>query len=423
MEVVIAVTLLSMLSVGMLAAIRMGFDALHKTNTRLMENRRVAGAQRVLEQELGGFMPVKALCSRPNPPPTPFVFFQGQPQSMRLVSTYSLEEAWRGQPRILELQVIPGDEGRGVRLIVNEIPYTGPLSAGQSCLGMGPIPCRAFRCRNSGRFKLPRSRSCSPTNWPGAASRIWSRPSPRHRSLAHGLGPAALADGPARGNGAPRRQPRPPPPANHHHRHPHQPPAGQLCGLAAVGNWGAGLSPGPQRPPARTKSARGTALLAVLWLSAALATIAISLADTVRGEAERSATAVDGLRSQDLAIGGLRRAILYMDWGRRHPDIPRFKPPVPFFVFDFPEGQTVVDIIPETAKFNINNAQPDDLFRLLVNLGVDPAHAQDITAAIVDWRAPPPRFPAAPLRISMRRCIRPISRRTRVSRRSRSCCR
>src|SRR5580700_8681125 len=133
-EVVIAVTLLSMLSVGMLATIRMGFDALHKTNSRLMENRRVAGAQRVLEQQLGGFMPVRALCS-PGPgmpPTTPFVFFEGQPQSMRLVSTYSLQEAWRGQPRILELQVIPGDQGRGVRLIVNEIPYSGPMSAGQA---------------------------------------------------------------------------------------------------------------------------------------------------------------------------------------------------------------------------------------------------------------------------------------------------
>ena len=134
-EVVIAVTLLSMLSVGMLATLRMGFDGLHKTNSRLMENRRVAGAQRVIEQQLGGFMPVKALCSG-----TPFTFFEGQPQSMRLVSTYSLQEAWRGQPRILELQVIPGDEGRGVRLIVNEIPYTSPVSAGQSCLAMVPDP-------------------------------------------------------------------------------------------------------------------------------------------------------------------------------------------------------------------------------------------------------------------------------------------
>lgn len=148
------------------------------------------------------------------------------------------------------------------------------------------------------------------------------------------------------------------------------------------------------RPPAgvhhprRARSARGTALLAVLWLSAALATIAISLADTVRGEADRSATAVDGLRCQDLAVGGLRRAILYMQWGRTRPNDPRFKPPAPFFALDFPEGQTVVDVIPETAKFNINSASPDDLSRLLVNLGVAESRALEIAAAIADWRSP-----------------------------------
>ena len=136
-EVLTAVSLLSLLSVGMLAAIRLGFNAMHKTESRMMENRRIAGAQRILEQELGGLMPVQAICHPgPDSGPTPFPFFEGQPQSMRLVSTYSLNEAWRGQPRVLELQVIPGAEGVGVRLIVNEIPYTGPLSAGQSCLGI-----------------------------------------------------------------------------------------------------------------------------------------------------------------------------------------------------------------------------------------------------------------------------------------------
>jgi general secretion pathway protein K len=163
--------------------------------------------------------------------------------------------------------------------------------------------------------------------------------------------------------------------------------------LTSNNNNKLGAGVGTSTDTARTSAcatSRGTALLAVLWLSAALATIAISLADTVRGEAERSANAVDGLRSQDLAIGGLRRAILYMDWGRTHPDIPRYKPPVPYYVLDFPEGQTVVDVIPETAKFDINRAQPDDLFALLMNLGVGSARAQEITAAIVDWRAPPP---------------------------------
>ncbi len=140
-EMVVAVSLLSLLSVGMLATIRMGFDALNKTNSRLMENRRVAGAQRVLEQQLGGLMPVKGICPADSESPlAPFVFFQGQPQSMRLVSAFSLDEAWRGTPRVLELQVIPGEDSRGVRLIVNEFPYSGPLSAGLACLGIGADP-------------------------------------------------------------------------------------------------------------------------------------------------------------------------------------------------------------------------------------------------------------------------------------------
>ncbi|MGA2135178.1 MAG: prepilin-type N-terminal cleavage/methylation domain-containing protein [Bryobacteraceae bacterium] len=136
-EVLIAVSLLSVLAVGMLAAIRLGFNGMHKTEDRLMENRRVAGAQRILEQELAGFMPIKATCPPGiDTPPTNFAFFEGRPQAMRLVSTYSLSDAWRGQPLILEFEVIPGAEGVGVRLIVNEIPYTGAVSAGQSCTGM-----------------------------------------------------------------------------------------------------------------------------------------------------------------------------------------------------------------------------------------------------------------------------------------------
>jgi general secretion pathway protein J len=138
-ELLIAVTLLSFLSVGILMALQVALDALQKGNGKLMDNRRVAGAQRVLEQQIAGFMPVKMVCAA-DPAGAPRAFFEGQPQSMRFVSAYSLQEAWRGVPRILEFQVIPGDEGRGVRLIVNEIPYAGPPSAGASCLGIVPDP-------------------------------------------------------------------------------------------------------------------------------------------------------------------------------------------------------------------------------------------------------------------------------------------
>lgn len=135
-EVLIAVSLLSLLSVGMLMAIRVALNALNKTNTRLIDNRRITGVERILQQELAGLMPVMALCMEsPEAPRLRMPFFQGERQAMRLVSTFSLGEAWRGRPQVLEFLVIPRDDGNGVRLVVNEIPYTGQLGVGQLCLG------------------------------------------------------------------------------------------------------------------------------------------------------------------------------------------------------------------------------------------------------------------------------------------------
>ncbi len=141
MELLIAVSLLSLLSVGLLMAMRVGLDAMEKTNRRLADNRRVARAQRILEEQIAGFMPVVAECfPGPERPRVRLPFFQGEPQSMRFVSSFSLTEGARGYPRILEFQVIPGENNQGVRLVVNEHLYTGPWGAGAFCLGLGPDP-------------------------------------------------------------------------------------------------------------------------------------------------------------------------------------------------------------------------------------------------------------------------------------------
>jgi len=147
MELLIAVTLVSLLSVGILFALRVGLNAMEKANTRLMSNRRVLGAQRALEQQIAGLMPVTADCrSAPDAPPVKMPFFQGEPQSMRFVSSFSLEEAGRGYPRIVEFQVIPGEDQQGVRLVVNELLYWGPMSTGMLCLGPSPaLPGPMFR--------------------------------------------------------------------------------------------------------------------------------------------------------------------------------------------------------------------------------------------------------------------------------------
>src|ERR1017187_3965092 len=57
MELLIAVVLLSLLSIGLLFALRIGLNAYSKTQTRLMDNRRVAGPQRILERQLEGLVP------------------------------------------------------------------------------------------------------------------------------------------------------------------------------------------------------------------------------------------------------------------------------------------------------------------------------------------------------------------------------
>ena len=132
-ELLIAVTLLGLLSLGVVISIRIALSAMGKTESRLMANRRVSSVERILEQEISGIMPVTADCHAvPNGAVTRIAFFQGEAVSLRLASTYSLQQGSRGLPMILEFKVIPGEDNAGVRLVVNERWYTGPRGAGDT---------------------------------------------------------------------------------------------------------------------------------------------------------------------------------------------------------------------------------------------------------------------------------------------------
>ena len=126
----------------------------------------------------------------------------------------------------------------------------------------------------------------------------------------------------------------------------------------------------------------------VLWLSAALAAIGFSLAATVRGEAERTGTALDGLRSYYLAVGGVQRASAELLWSRMYPNQRAIPQGASFVKYDFPSGVVGVEILPETGKLDVNNAPVEDLVRLLAALGVPTGRAELIAAAIDDWRRP-----------------------------------
>lgn len=140
-ELLIAVTLVSLLSVAMLYALRVGVNSMERSSARFYSNRRVLGAQRILEQQLAGIMLVWADCrGGEGAPPNRVPFFQGDPDAMRFVSSYSLADATRGPARALEFHVIPAENNEGVRLIVNEILYTGSMGLGSLCYGLGPDP-------------------------------------------------------------------------------------------------------------------------------------------------------------------------------------------------------------------------------------------------------------------------------------------
>jgi prepilin-type N-terminal cleavage/methylation domain-containing protein len=135
-EILVAVTLLSLLSVAVLVAMRMGFNTMDKTDAHLEHDRRVSNSRRIIESEIAGYMYSMA-SFHPGPQQTINVpFAEWTPREMRFLTAYSLEEAWRGRPQIAVLQVVPGADNRGVRLIVNETPYTGPEQAGAMIAGI-----------------------------------------------------------------------------------------------------------------------------------------------------------------------------------------------------------------------------------------------------------------------------------------------
>lgn len=135
-EILIAVSLLSLLSIGVLWSMRIGFNTMDKTDNRLVMNRRVSNSRKIVENELNAFMGAFAAL-HPKPDETRYIpFLQLEPDIMRFVSAYSLEDGWRGHPQIVTMHVIGGDSGAGVRLVMEETPYTGPEQAGRYITGL-----------------------------------------------------------------------------------------------------------------------------------------------------------------------------------------------------------------------------------------------------------------------------------------------
>ncbi len=137
MELIVAMSLLGLLAVGILMALRIGLNAMERSSSRMNLNRRIAGVHRIIDNQVAGIIPALGACGPANGMKA--IAFQGEPMMMRLVSSYSLAEAARGYPRLVEYMVVPGENGEGVRLVVNEPYYNGPATFQNICAGMTPL--------------------------------------------------------------------------------------------------------------------------------------------------------------------------------------------------------------------------------------------------------------------------------------------
>ena len=147
----------------------------------------------------------------------------------------------------------------------------------------------------------------------------------------------------------------------------------------------------------RAEDQRGVALLMVLWLSVALSVIAMTTAYLVRTEVEAVRNQIESQRGYYLARGGIEAAVYSIIRSatpqpageERSGQAVEFLPGQRWLRFDFAGGgNSVVEVVPENAKLNVNQASAEQLAALLQTLGLPANESAELAAAIVDWRTP-----------------------------------
>jgi len=139
------------------------------------------------------------------------------------------------------------------------------------------------------------------------------------------------------------------------------------------------------------RSRKGSALLAVLWMTVILSFIGITLASTVRSEVASTQMLVRGEQGYFLARAGIEASLLQM-MARLPDDFPGA------FNFQFDTGAAKVEYRPASALYNVNAAPVPLLAALFDELGLSPSEADALARQIEFYRNPPQ--PALPHQIA-----------------------
>ena len=111
LELIIAISLVAIISAGMLTAMRTSLMTNDKVASRLEANRARVNVRQMIARQLGGAMPVTTYCNGAQ-----VGLFDGAAQRLRFVSSFSIVEGSHGYPQIVEYSIAPSTDG-GFRLL------------------------------------------------------------------------------------------------------------------------------------------------------------------------------------------------------------------------------------------------------------------------------------------------------------------
>ena len=117
MELLVSMTVIALLAVTILFSWRVAVSAWGRANQLVEEQRRVAAIHQVLAMQMADMTPVTPWGRQGNAA----VFFQGERQTARFLSRYSLVNRSRSGLYRIEYQISEGNDGIQ-RLLLNEIP-------------------------------------------------------------------------------------------------------------------------------------------------------------------------------------------------------------------------------------------------------------------------------------------------------------
>jgi type II secretory pathway component PulK len=125
----------------------------------------------------------------------------------------------------------------------------------------------------------------------------------------------------------------------------------------------------------------------VLWLTAALSAIVMTVALTTRTEVERAGTNLDSAQAYYLAEGSIERFMLQLRWPQTGVPNPLvFQRGQSRMRWDYPSGSVDLEVSDEGGKISVVSAPGPLLARLFVVLGVPPDRAGAIAGGIVARR-------------------------------------